>query len=195
MSVEETLAAAAKATAAAQEAKPKKERVKKTVEGEGAAQPKAEKPAREPKAPRELKLYPQANEDGTQKFEEDGTTPVMGPKATAYKAPKAPKAPRVGRVGRVAVLVDGASVTLASIQNDAKIVVHKSLGSKEGSKRAERAKAFEGANTVQDFLAAGGVTKDLLRHLKTGAITLEIEGKTVSVAPVAAEEAKEETAE
>lgn len=195
MSVEETLAAAAQATAAAAEAKPKKERVKKTASAEsttaGLDGEQVTKKVRAPKEPKVPKQYPQANEDGTQKFEEDGTTPVLGPRETQYKAPKAAKAPRVGKVS---VTVDGVAASLASIQNEAKIVVHKPLGSKEGSKRSERAKAFEGANTVQDFFAAGGVSKDLLRHLKTGAVTLEIDGKVVAV-EAAASAAKEEPAE
>lgn len=183
MSVEETLAAAAKATEAAAQATPKKERVKKgavgapdgRLPGEDASARKATK------APRQAKQYPQANEDGTQKFEEDGVTPVMGPKATAYKAPKAPREKKAPGLKAVDLLLDGQPVKLSAIQNDAVITVHKDLGSREGSKRAERAKAFEGAKTVQDFFANKGASKDLLRHLKTGAITLDVGGKAVTV--------------
>lgn len=185
MSVEETLAAAAKATEAAAQAAPKKERVKKGAVGatEGRL-PGEDGNARKAAAPKErkpAKTYPQANEDGTQKFEEDGVTPVMGPKATAYKAPKAPREPKAPGLKAIDLLLDGQPVKLSAIQNEAVITVHKDLGSREGSKRAERAKAFDGAATVQDFFANKGASKDLLRHLKTGAITLEVGGKPVTV--------------
>lgn len=139
-SVAEVLAEAAQATAGVEVPAPKKERVKKTLDS-------AEKPAKEPKAPEEPKApktYPQANEDGTQKFEEDGTTPVMGPKETAFKAPKAKRegGPR------------GSNVYLESqVLNK---VEGKGAGYRDGSKRKEFFDLITPGITVADYYAAAG---------------------------------------
>lgn len=203
-SVEDLLAEAAAATHAANPPKPKKDRKPK----EGAELP--EKAPRTPREPRQAKQYPQANEDGSQKFEGDGVTPVMGPKETAWKAPKKERAPKlypqyneageplldaegspimgetkppkkakVARVGKVSLSINGEAVNLTTIQNEAHIQVVGNIGSKEGSKRAERAAAFSGVSNVAEFFAKGGLTKDLLRHLKTGAVKLEVPGRGV----------------
>lgn len=155
-SVEETLAAAAKATEAAAEAKPKKERVKKEPVGEpkAAKEPKAPKAPKEPKAP---KLYPQANEDGTQKFEEDGVTPVMGPRATQYKAPKA-KRESQGKYPATAV------ITLLAEKNP----------KREGSASHTRFAAYKTGITVAEALAAGLTTGDFHHDVAHGFISIEV---------------------
>lgn len=179
-SVEELLAEAAAATEAHNPPKAKKERKPKESVGDDGV-------AKEPRAKREpkpAKTYPQANEDGTQKFEDDGVTPVMGPRETQFKAKKAAKekAPRAPKIGAVELYVNDEPVILSNIQNEAHIQVVGNIGSKEGSKRAARAAAFSGVGTVAEFYGQGGLTKDLLRHLKTGAVKLEIPGRgTVTV--------------
>ena len=158
-SVEEALAAAAAATEGATVPKAKKERKPKE--------------AKEPK----VKLYKQWNEDGTPKLNEDGTQ-AMGPEK--MKRPKRVSAPRSRRV---ILTLNGEEVTLHKIQNDAEITLKGDFGSREGSKRAERAKAFTGAATVQDFFANGGVSKDILRLMLAGKVELTVKGVQVVAAP------------
>lgn len=140
--VEDLLAQAAAATAGADVPAAKKERVKKTLEGGDAATPKAAKEPKAQKEPKAHKLYPQANEDGTQKFEEDGVTAVMGPKETAFKAPKAPRGPR------------GSNVFLDSqVLNK---VEGKGTGYRDGSKRKEFFDLITPGITVAEYYAAAG---------------------------------------
>lgn len=143
-SVADLLAEAAKATAGVDVPAPKKERVKKTLDG-AAAEPKTPKTPKEPKAkkePKAPKQYPQANEDGTQKFEEDGVTPVLGPKETAFKEPKAPRGPR------------GSNVFLdTQVLNK---VEGKGSNYREGSKRKQFFDLVTPGITVADYYAAAG---------------------------------------
>lgn len=139
--VEDLLAKAAAATAGEPVPAGKKERVKKTLEGGAATAPEA----KEPKAPKEkkpAKTYPQANEDGTQKFEEDGVTPVMGPKETAFKAPKAPRGPRGSNV-----YLDTQKLTK---------VEGKGTGYRDGSKRKAFFDLITPGITVAEYYAAAG---------------------------------------
>lgn len=141
-SVEDLLAEAAEATSAVEVPAPKKERVKKSLEGGAAKEPKAPKEPKTPKEPKVPKQYPQANEDGTQKFEEDGTTPVLGPKETAFKAPKAPRGPR------------GSNVFLdTQVLNK---VEGKGTGYRDGSKRKAFFDLVTPGITVADYYAAAG---------------------------------------
>lgn len=139
--VDALLAEAAAATAGADVPAPKKERVKKSLEG-GTAEPKAPKEPKAKKEPKAPKQYPQANEDGTQKFEEDGTTPVLGPKETAFKAPKAARGPR------------GSNVFLdTQVLNK---VEGKGADYREGSKRKEFFDLITPGITVAEYYAAAG---------------------------------------
>jgi len=141
-SVEDLLAQAAQATAGADVPPAKKERIKKTLEGGVAKEPKAPKEPKAAKEPKAPKLYPQANEDGTQKFEEDGTTPVLGPKETAFKAPKAPRGPR------------GSNVFLdTQVLNK---VEGKGAGYRDGSKRKQFFDLITPGITVGEYYAAAG---------------------------------------
>lgn len=141
-SVTDLLAQAAQATAGVEVPPAKKERVKKTLEGGAAKEPKAPKEPKAAKEPKAPKLYPQANEDGTQKFEEDGTTPVLGPKETAFKAPKAPRGPR------------GSNVFLdTQVLNK---VEGKGAGYRDGSKRKQFFDLITPGITVGEYYAAAG---------------------------------------
>lgn len=139
--VDALLAQAAAATAGEPVPAVKKERVKKTLEG-GTAAPKAAKETKAPKESKAPKQYPQANEDGTQKFEEDGTTPVLGPKETAFKAPKAPRGPR------------GSNVFLG--QQVLNKVEGKGAGYRDGSKRKQFFDLITPGITVDEYYAASG---------------------------------------
>lgn len=153
--VEEVLAEAAAATAGVEVPAPKKERVKKTLEG-GTAAPKAAKgpkAAKEPKAP---KLYPQANEDGTPAVGEDGE-PVMGPKETAYKAPKA-KREGAGKYPTTA------KITLLAEKNP----------KREGSASHARFAAYVSGQTVAEALAAGLTTGDFHHDVAHGFISIKV---------------------
>lgn len=139
--VDALLAEAAAATAGTDVPPAKKERVKKSLDG-AAAEPKAPKEPKAKKEPKAPKQYPQANEDGTQKFEEDGVTPVLGPKETAFKAPKAPRGPR------------GSNVFLdAQVLNK---VEGKGTGYRDGSKRKHFFDLITPGITVADYYEAAG---------------------------------------
>jgi hypothetical protein len=94
------------------------------------------------------------------------------------EATETPRAPRKKTL--ISLSVGGQKVKLLDIQNDAVITVG-DLKLKEGSKRSERAKALEGCKTVQDYLINDGLTRDLMRYLTTGAVTLSVKGKPVEV--------------
>lgn len=154
--VEQVLAEAAAATAGVEVPAPKKERVKKTLEG-GAAAPKAEKAPKAPKEPKAPKLYPQANENGTQAFGDDGE-PVMGPKETAYKAPKAK------REGRGDKYPATAKITLLAEKNP----------KREGSASHARFAAYVSGQTVAEALAAGLTTGDFHHDVAHGFISIAV---------------------
>lgn len=163
------------------------------------------------------KTYPQFNEDGTPKLGADGQqewgpTKMARPKkarkprevqyeknedgtdkldAEGNKIP-VPKKARTPRKVAVNLVCNGEVYDLRKSQNDTTLEVLGTITSREGSKRNERAKAFEGAATVQDFFIKGGVVRDLNRHVKSGAVKLTFGGHPVTVAepaPVATEEA------
>lgn len=140
--VEQLLEEAAKATAGADVPAAKKERVKKTLDGGEAKAPKEPKAPKAPKEPKAPKTYPQANEDGTQKFEEDGTTPVMGPKETAFKAPRKSGGTR------------GSNVFLGTQKLNK--VEGKGAGYREGSKRKQFFDLVTPGITVDEYYAAAG---------------------------------------
>lgn len=110
------------------------------------------------------------------------------PKAKKERKPKEPKVDADGNpivkdpTARVALKVDGETVTLSSIKDKATMTVTGDVGAREGSKRAERAKAFEGSTTVAQFFEKGGVSKDLLRHMKGGRVELHVDGQKVELA-------------
>lgn len=133
--------------------KPKKERVKKEEIPAGSNEPEAKK-ERKPKErkPKEPEL------------DADGNPIVKDPTA------------------RVALKVGDETVTLSSIKDKATLTVTGEVGAREGSKRAERAKAFEGSTTVAQFFEKGGVSKDLLRHMKGGRVELHVDGQKVELA-------------
>lgn len=123
----------------------------------------------------------------------DGEVPAGAsePKAKKERKPKEPKAPKLDADGnpivkdpaaRVSLVVNGEAVTMRSVADKAQLTVVGNIGSREGSKRAERAKAFEGSATVAEFLGKGGASKDLLRHLKSGAVEVHVDGHKVEVA-------------
>lgn len=161
MSVEETLAAAAKATEAAAQATPKKERVKKGAVGaEGGAAPAEAKAPRVKKEAAPKKQYPQANEDGTQKFEEDGVTPVMGAYATRYKEPKAPKAPR-----ETSGKFPGSAVITVLVDKNPK---------REGSASHARFEFYKSGQTVKEALEAGLTTGDFHHDVAHNFISIAV---------------------
>lgn len=105
------------------------------------------------------KLYVQWNEDGSPMLDAEGNrvkgpVKMAKPKSAKSSTPRAPAVPEHG-------VISGAPA-----------------GCREGSKRAERNKAFENASTVGDFYANGGLTKDLLRNIKSGAVVVTV-GDTV----------------
>jgi hypothetical protein len=159
--VEEVLAEAAAATQALEVPPAKKERVKKTLEGGTVAQkePKVPKAPKEPKAPKAPKLYPQANEDGTQAFDEAGE-PVMGPKETAYKAPKV-KRESTGRSGKFPAT---AVITLLAEKNP----------KREGSAAHTRFELYVTGQTVAEALAAGLTTSGFHYDTSHGFISIDI---------------------
>lgn len=153
--VEETLAEAALQTAASADAKPKKERVKKTD-----AVAKEPKTPRVPKEPRTKKEYPQANEDGSQAFHAGTADPVMGPYATRFKEPKAPRAPseRGGKYPATAV------ITLLAESNP----------KREGSASHARFAAYATGQTVAEALAAGLTTGDFHHDVEHGFVSIQV---------------------
>lgn len=162
-----------------------------TQEGAGEVTGKKErKPrAKTEKAP---KLYPQYNEEtGEPLLDEEGKQ-VMG--ETKMKKPRKPKAPAVPRKVAVDLVCNGHPFNLKASQNDTTITVLKPTTSKEGSKRAERAAALEGVETVQDFFAKGGLLRDIVRYLRTGVVSLTFEGNEVAIAEPAAPAEEEEQA-
>jgi len=90
---------------------------------------------------------------------------------------KAPRAPR--KKTKITYSVGKKTYTLNDL-NDAELTVG-TLKNKEGSKRAERAKALEGCKTVQDYLVNDGLVRDLNRYLLSGAVTLTLDGKDVTI--------------
>jgi hypothetical protein len=154
--VEETLAEAALQTAAVAEAKPKKERVKKT-DADGT--PKASKAPRVPKEPKAKKQYPQANEDGTPTLNEDGT-PVLGAYATRYKEAKAARTPS----DRGAKYPATAVITLLAEKNP----------KREGSASHARFAAYVTGQTVAEALAAGLTTGDFHHDVDHGFISIQV---------------------
>lgn len=159
-SVEDVLAEAAAATNACQVPPAKKERVKKTIDGGGAKPEKEPKAAKPPKEKKPAKTYPQANEDGTQKFEDDGVTPVMGAYATRFKEPKAPRAPS-DRAGKYPAT---AKITLLTEKNP----------KREGSASHARFAAYKSGQTVAEALAAGLTTGDFHHDVAHGFISIDI---------------------
>jgi hypothetical protein len=156
--VEEVLAEAAAATEALAVPPAKKERVKKTLEG-GVVAPKEPKAPKAPKEPKAPKLYPQANEDGTQAFDEAGE-PVLGPKATAYKAPKV-KRESTGRSGKFQAT---GVITLLADKNP----------KREGSAAHARFELYKTGQTVAEALAAGLTTSGFHYDTSHGFISIDI---------------------
>lgn len=110
------------------------------------------------------------------------------PKVKKERKPKEPKLDADGNpivkdpTARVALKVGDETVTLSSIKDKATMTVTGEVGAREGSKRAERAKAFEGSTTVAQFFEKGGVSKDLLRHMKGGRVELYVDDQKVELA-------------
>jgi len=146
---------------------------KPKLDAEGNPVVKAVRSPKEPKAP---KLYPQYNEDGTPMLDEAGE-PVMG--TERMKKPKAVKA-STPRKTAVVYTINGAVTSVKDLM-DATITITGDIGSRDGSKRAERVKAFDGAGTVAEVFAAGGVAKDLNRLAVLGRIELHLDGTKVEV--------------
>lgn len=109
------------------------------------------------------------NEDGTDKLDEAGN------KIPVKKA-------RSSRSRAISLECGGKPFDLHANQNETKLEVVGNVMSKEGSKRSERAKAYTGATTVQEFYINKGAPRDLARHLKSGAVKLTFGGKPVTVA-------------
>lgn len=135
------------------------------------------KAVRTPKEPKPAKLYPQWNEDGTPLLDDAGEQVML---ETKMKKPKAAKA-SAPRKTAVVYTINGVATSLKDLV-DAAIAIVGDIGSRDGSKRAERVKAFEGANTVAEVFAAGGVAKDINRLAMLGRIELSLDGVKVEVA-------------
>lgn len=159
-SVEEVLAEAAKEVEAA--GKTPKER-----------KPKADTKPRTPKEPKapKVRLFKQWNEDGTPQLDAEGNQ-VMG--ETKMLKPKVPKQPKLDADGNPIARTHTPKIDERGVISGAP------TSCREGSNRAERNKAFEGATTVGDFYAKGGLTKDLLRNMKAGAIKVTLDGVELS---------------
>lgn len=156
--VDTLLAEAAAATAACDVPAPKKERVKKSLDGGAAVKPeKAAKETKAPKEPKAPKQYPQANEDGTPALNEDGS-PVLGPKETAYKAPKAKREGRSDKYPATAV------IDLLAATNP----------KREGSASHARFAAYASGQTVAEALAAGLTTGDFHHDVAHGFISIQV---------------------
>ena len=137
---------------------PKKRERKPKLDAEG--QPIAKKV----RAPKEPKLYPQWNEDGTPLLDSEGQ-PVM--LETRMKKPKAPKAPRLD--------ADGNPITRSRVvPSDEATVLHVDADkvAKYKGARADNAKALEDGMTLGDFLAAGGDKGFLRFYMRDGAVSI-----------------------
>ena len=153
---------------------PKKRVRKPKLDADGVP---VEKKVRAPKEPKAPKLWPVWNEDGTQATDAEGNL------LTSTERTKKPKVAKSATPRKTAVvyLLNG-TATLVKDLMEAPITIVGDIGSRDGSKRADRVKAFEGAATVADFFTAGGVAKDLNRLAVLGRVELHLDGSKVEVA-------------
>lgn len=173
MSLENELAEMAEAAETVEAVPTKKARKPRGQKhaAEGEAPTGEAKPPRERK-PRASKLVPQLDEEGNPVLDEEGNAVMVAPeKKVAVRAPRH-------------FYIGSEEVDLHEKGGEVELTVVNAAPSREGSKRAERAKSLEGAATVQDFFINKGVVRDLHRLVKMGHVTLSLGGHAVTAVPV-----------